>query len=150
MISPDMAPVSGKPVQLEGARGPLSVQQSKAILTQLESRGQETNIFDRHLAIEEGVTDSPLVVGNRVTLLQDGPTTYQAMYKAIAGREKLAGRTVLLVDTSGSMDAPLARRSQMLRMDAACGLAVLLRDPDAKLAESDERRVGNPLLHVAA
>jgi 60 kDa SS-A/Ro ribonucleoprotein len=52
----------------------------------------------------------------------------QAMYKAIAGREKFAGRTVLLVDTSGSMAAPLARRSEMLRMDAACGLAVLLRE----------------------
>jgi 60 kDa SS-A/Ro ribonucleoprotein len=52
----------------------------------------------------------------------------QAMYKAIAGREKFPGRTVLLVDTSGSMDAPLARRSEMLRMDAACGLAVLLRE----------------------
>jgi hypothetical protein len=50
------------------------------------------------------------------------------MYKAIAGREKFPGRTVLLVDISGSMDAPLARRSEMLRMDAACGLAVLLRE----------------------
>ena len=44
------------------------------------------------------------------------------------GREKFAGRTVLLVDISGSMDAPLGRRSEMLRMDAACGLAVLLRE----------------------
>ena len=52
----------------------------------------------------------------------------QAMYRSLAGREKLAGRTVLLIDTSGSMDAPLARRSEMLRMDAACGLAVLLRE----------------------
>jgi 60 kDa SS-A/Ro ribonucleoprotein len=52
----------------------------------------------------------------------------QAMYRAVAGREKLVGRTVLLVDISGSMDAPLARRSEMLRMDAACGLAVLLRE----------------------
>jgi 60 kDa SS-A/Ro ribonucleoprotein len=52
----------------------------------------------------------------------------QAMYKAIAGREKFAGRTVLLVDTSGSMGAALARRSEMVRMDAACGLAVLLRE----------------------
>jgi hypothetical protein len=33
-----------------------------------------------------------------------------------------------MVDISGSMDAPLARRSEMLRMDAACGLAVLLRE----------------------
>ncbi len=52
----------------------------------------------------------------------------QAMYRSVAGREKLAGRTVLLIDTSGSMDAPLGRRSEMLRMDAACGLAVLLRE----------------------
>ena len=52
----------------------------------------------------------------------------QAMYRAVAGREKLVGRTVLLVDISGSMDAPLARRSEMLRMDAACGLAVLFRE----------------------
>jgi 60 kDa SS-A/Ro ribonucleoprotein len=52
----------------------------------------------------------------------------QAMFRAVAGREKLAGRTVLLVDVSGSMNAPLARRSEMLRMDAGCGLAVLLRE----------------------
>ena len=52
----------------------------------------------------------------------------QVMLKAVAGREKLAGRTVLLVDVSGSMDAPLARRSEMVRMDTACGLAVLLRE----------------------
>ena len=52
----------------------------------------------------------------------------QAMFRAIAGREKFSGRTVLLVDVSGSMNAPLARRSEMVRMDAACGLAVLLRE----------------------
>ena len=52
----------------------------------------------------------------------------QAMFKSVAGREKLAGRTVLLVDVSGSMDASLARRSEMLRLDAGCGLAVLLRE----------------------
>jgi hypothetical protein len=52
----------------------------------------------------------------------------QAMFKAVAGRDKLSGRSVLLVDVSGSMGAPLARRSEMLRMDAACGLAVLLRE----------------------
>src|SRR6202789_3535400 len=52
----------------------------------------------------------------------------QAMYKAVAGREKLGGPTGLLGVISGSMDAPLARRSEMLRMDAACGLAVLFRE----------------------
>jgi 60 kDa SS-A/Ro ribonucleoprotein len=52
----------------------------------------------------------------------------RAMYRAVADRERLAGHTVLLVDVSGSMVAPLSRRSEMLRTDAAYGLAVLLRE----------------------
>jgi len=51
-----------------------------------------------------------------------------AMLSVVAGREKLPGRTILLVDVSGSMTAPLSRRSDMLRTDAAYGLAVLLRE----------------------
>jgi 60 kDa SS-A/Ro ribonucleoprotein len=43
-------------------------------------------------------------------------------------KRKLPGRTVLLVDVSGSMTAALSRRSEMLRTDAAYGLAVLLRE----------------------
>jgi len=56
-----------------------------------------------------------------------------AMFRAVAGREKLAGHTVLLVDVSGSMVAPLSRRSEMLRTDAAYGLAVLLRETAEKV-----------------
>ena len=82
-IVPDMATRPARPVQLEGARGPLSAQQSKAILNRLKSRGEETNIFDRHLALEEAIVGSPLVVGNKVVLLQDGPATFQAMFTAI-------------------------------------------------------------------
>ena len=82
-IVPDMATHRGEPVQLEGARGPLSAAQSKAILERLQSRGQETNIFDRHLAREESIVDSPLVIGNKVMLLQDGPAAFQAMFNAI-------------------------------------------------------------------
>lgn len=52
----------------------------------------------------------------------------QAMFRSIATREKLPGRTVLLVDVSGSMTAALSGRSEMLRTDAAYGLAVLLRE----------------------
>ncbi len=57
-----------------------------------------------------------------------------AMYRSVAGREKLAGRTVLLVDVSGSMSAPLSRRAEMLRTDAAYGLAVLLREIAEKVS----------------
>ncbi len=52
----------------------------------------------------------------------------RAMFRAVAGSDKLPGRTVLLVDVSGSMVAPLSAKSQMLRTDAAYGLAVLLRE----------------------
>jgi hypothetical protein len=51
-----------------------------------------------------------------------------AMFRCVVGQEKLTGKTVLLVDVSGSMTAPLARKSEMLRTDAAYGLAVLLRE----------------------
>lgn len=57
----------------------------------------------------------------------------QAMFRSVEtrsveARPKLAGRTVLLVDVSGSMTAALSGRSEMLRTDAAYGLAVLLRE----------------------
>jgi cardiolipin synthase len=84
-IAPDPAPQASRPVQLEGARGPLSAQQSKAILARLESRGEQTNIFERHLALEEGIAGTPLSVGNKVVLLQDGPATFRAMFDAIRG-----------------------------------------------------------------
>jgi len=51
-----------------------------------------------------------------------------AMLSSIASQEKLPGKTVLLVDVSGSMTAALSRRSEMQRTDAAYGLAVLLRE----------------------
>jgi cardiolipin synthase len=86
-IVPDLARPAGPPVQLEGARGPLSAAQSKAILDRLESRGQETDIFERHLALEEAIVGSPLTTGNQVLLLQDGPATYRAMYAAIQAAE---------------------------------------------------------------
>jgi hypothetical protein len=58
----------------------------------------------------------------------------QAMLKCVAVQQKLAGKTIVLVDVSGSMTAPLSRRSEMQRTDAACGLAVLLREIGEKVA----------------
>jgi 60 kDa SS-A/Ro ribonucleoprotein len=52
----------------------------------------------------------------------------RAMFRSLQGQSKLPGKTVLLVDVSGSMDAQLSRRSEMRRNDAAYGLAVVLRE----------------------
>src|SRR5687768_16252845 len=98
-IVPDMARGASAPVRLEGTRGPLSAAQSKAILARLASRGEETGIFDRHLALEEGVAGTPLMIGNKVVLLQDGPATYQAMFDAIAAaRDHIHLETYIIED----------------------------------------------------
>jgi 60 kDa SS-A/Ro ribonucleoprotein len=73
----------------------------------------------------------------------------RAMLSSPGGQEKLPGRTVLLVDISGSMTNALSQRSEMLRTDAAYGLAILLREIcekaivysfSEKLAEVPSRR----------
>ncbi len=58
----------------------------------------------------------------------------RAMLKCVVGNEKLPGKTIVLVDVSGSMTAPLSHRSEMQRTDAAYGLAVLLREIGEKVA----------------
>lgn len=50
------------------------------------------------------------------------------MLRACEGREKLPGKTIVLLDVSGSMDAPISAKSDLQRIDAACGVAILLRE----------------------
>jgi len=62
------------------------------------------------------------------------PNLERAMFRSLREADRLAGRTVLLVDVSGSMVAPLSARSTMLRTDAAYGLAVLLTEVAEKVS----------------
>lgn len=52
----------------------------------------------------------------------------KAMLKCLDGQKKLQGKTVLLVDVSGSMDHPISDKSDLMRYDAANGLAILARE----------------------
>lgn len=56
------------------------------------------------------------------------PEIEAAMLRSLAGSPKLPGRTVLIVDVSGSMGVKLSDRSEMSGLDAACALAILLRE----------------------
>jgi len=56
------------------------------------------------------------------------PEIEKAMMKCLQSQETLPGKTVLLIDVSGSMNGGLSDKSEMLRMDAAMGLAVLARE----------------------
>ena len=98
-IVPDLTRRPGPAVPLEGPHGPLSAARSKALLDSLKGQGPDTGIFDRHLAREEAMVESPLMVGNQVLLLQDGPATYRAMLAAIlAARDHINLETYILDD----------------------------------------------------
>jgi cardiolipin synthase len=78
----------GKPhaqaVGFDNARGPVSTSKSAAILDELKSKSGDIDVLQKHLALEQVINaDSPLVLGNKLVLLQDGPATYQAMFAAI-------------------------------------------------------------------
>ena len=81
--APEAAGTSG--VLIDGPRGPLSEDARNRVLGKLKAAGQDTDILERHLAFEQEIVGTPLSAGNKVTLLQDGPSTYQALYAAMAG-----------------------------------------------------------------
>jgi 60 kDa SS-A/Ro ribonucleoprotein len=56
------------------------------------------------------------------------PELEQAMFRATASLEKLPGKTALVVDHSGSMNAALSSKSDLTRFEAAVALAIMLRE----------------------
>ena len=56
------------------------------------------------------------------------PILEPLMLQCAGTQEMLTGKTVLLVDVSGSMDHPISSKSDLQRVDAACGVAMLLRE----------------------
>jgi len=73
------------PQTVVGAHGPLSAARSREILDALNRQSPNSDILDRHIAIEEAVTGTPLIAGNRTTILHDGGATFTAMFDAIRG-----------------------------------------------------------------
>jgi cardiolipin synthase len=78
-------PSSAATPEIEGADGPLSEDRSKAILAHITREAGDSGMLRRHLAIEQAVSESPLVAGNRTSLLHDGPQSFRAIFAAIAG-----------------------------------------------------------------
>lgn len=57
-----------------------------------------------------------------------------SMESKLSGKkEMLLGRTILLVDVSGSMESKLSEKGDMLRIDAACGVGIIVRELCEKL-----------------
>jgi cardiolipin synthase len=102
------------PVEVEGARGLLSAQQSAAILDQLKRKSGDIDSLEKHAAIEQAIVGSPLTAGNKVVLLQDGPATYKAMFAAIGkARNHINLETYIIEDDeTGRQFADLLLKKQ--------------------------------------
>jgi cardiolipin synthase len=122
-ILPDDAQAAGtQDVRIEGAHGPLSADARKRILARLEAAGEDSDIFQRHLAFEQEITGAPLTAGNKVTLLQDGPDTYKSLYAAMA-----AAKTSINMESYIFEDDEVGQRfASELKAAAARGVAVNL------------------------
>ncbi len=120
-LNPDLALHSARPVRLQGARGPLTYKQSHDILARLEKGADDTNIFDRHLLVQQEIDATPLVVGNKVQLLQDGPPTYASMFAAIAAaKDHVNLETFILEDDEIGkrlIDALLERQTEGIQVN---------------------------------
>jgi cardiolipin synthase A/B len=82
LITPPADSAGEQPI-LVGAHGPLSAERSQAILDELAKESGNNGLLVRHIKVEEALSRFPLTIGNKVTLLRDGPATYRAMYQAI-------------------------------------------------------------------
>lgn len=70
--------------KMVGPRRHLSGRQSKAVIKRLAQQSLPEEFLDRHIRVEELLCGAPLIAGNDVRLLVDGPATYGAMVQAIS------------------------------------------------------------------
>ena len=90
---------AGQAARFENASGPLSAQKNAAVVADLKSKSGDIDILDKQIALEQAIVGSPLIMGNKVVLLQDGAATYGAMFAAIrAARDHINLESYIIED----------------------------------------------------
>ncbi len=122
VITPDMAEPDPSSIQFQAASGRIvSPERSREIVARLASGGGGADVMARHLALEQSLSDTPLSLGNHVILLEDGPSTYAAMFAAIASaRDSINMETYIFDgDETGQRfaDALIAKQSQGVQVN---------------------------------
>lgn len=118
----DEAPDARRGPQILSLQGLLSPQKSRAIMERLKNPLDPTDLLERHLAVVESITESPLTKGNKVALLADGQDTYAAMFKAIQNAKKHINLETFIIED----DAVGHKFSELLLQKQAEGVQVRL------------------------
>nr|WP_244240466.1 phospholipase D-like domain-containing protein [Achromobacter agilis] len=88
----------------------------------------------RHLAVEQAVSGEPLVAGNRVRLLVDGPSTYQAMLRSIGQARRYVHMETYIFDDDAEgarfAEALIAARNRGAEVSLMVDAVGTLKTPD--------------------
>ena len=140
--------VRAEPVEFDSARGPVSPRKSTAILQDLKKESGNIDILQKHLGVEQAINpNDPLVLGNKLVLLQDGPATYQAMFAAIrAAKNNINLETYIFED--GEIGGQFA--ALLLEKQAAGVQVNLIYDGVGSLSTPGEffQRLSDSGIHV--
>ena len=135
-------------LQLKDAGGHLSAQRSECVLDHAAGDPEEAEQLKRLVHAEQNITGRPLIAGNRVTLLVDGPTAYKAMFDAI---EK--AKDYIYLETFTLADDQLGHRlADLLLERRSAGVEVkIIYDAIGSFSSSseyfDRLRSGGVLVH---
>jgi cardiolipin synthase len=89
------------PEIVDSREQPLTPVQRQELLEQIEVEGAASPELLAHLPLLEAIGGAPLAIGNRVTLLQNGPATYAAMRQAILqAKQSINLETFIFADDS--------------------------------------------------
>ncbi len=101
----------GKPA-IVGSKGRMGPEESEAALAAQGPRDKAKSGLSRNLAVMESLGASPVFAGNRVTLLNDGDATFQAMLAAIDNAKDHVNLETYIID-----DDDVGRRFADLLME---------------------------------
>jgi hypothetical protein len=100
--------------QIVGSGGKLTPARSRAILSREQQGAHAEELIEKTVAFMEVLSGHPLTAGNKISLLVDGPATYDAMLKAIGeARDHINFETFIFSDDEvGQEFAELLMRKQ--------------------------------------
>src|SRR5690606_1698128 len=107
-------------VRISTEKGWLGYRASQSLIKRLGKSAQGEDFLAVHLKVEEAVSDAPLIAGNDVEVFVDGPSTYEAMFEAIA-----QARQYIHLESYSFEDGEIGRRfAKALAEKRAEGVAV--------------------------
>ncbi|MFD4837634.1 phosphatidylserine/phosphatidylglycerophosphate/cardiolipin synthase family protein [Achromobacter sp. NPDC058515] len=100
-----------------------------------DARTPKDDFLARHLAVEQAVSGAPLVPGNRVRLLADGPSTYKAMLQSIGQARRYVHMETYIFDDDAEgarfAEALIAARNRGAEVSLMVDAVGTLKTPDA-------------------